>query len=87
MENEEEKESQILGDERTFYTKDDGNIFGIAFDKIFKQEPLTVFDDFELNSKRNFKNLAPMILETYQQIFLDDEGCVNEDLALVLFNM
>ena len=55
MENEEEKESQILGDERTFYTKDDGNIFGIAFDKIFKQEPLTVFDDFELNSKRNFK--------------------------------
>lgn len=39
-----------------------------------------------MTAKRNFKNLAPQILETYNELFLKD-GKFNEDLALILFNI
>jgi hypothetical protein len=80
-------EETTENNEDTFFIADSGNSFNIAFDRLFEQPELKVYDAFELNSKRNFKNLAPMILETYNEIFLDEGGRFNEDLALVLFNM
>lgn len=40
-----------------------------------------------MSSKRNFKNLSPTIMETYETLFLKDDGTLNEDLALILFNL
>lgn len=75
------------GDRDTFFISDDGNVFGIAFDSIFEQEQLDVYNQFFMSSKRNFKNLSSLILETYNEIFLNDKGAVKEELALVLFNI
>lgn len=87
MEEEATKIPENTGDEDTFFTADSGNIFGIAFDKIFEKEELKVYDDFEMTAKRNFKNLSPQILETYQELFLDNDGKFDEDLALIFFNI
>lgn len=84
---EEEKTLDIVGDEDSFFTADSGNIFGVAFDKIFDKDELKVFNDFEMTAKRNFKNLSPQILETYQELFLDDDGKFDENMALVFFNI
>ena len=70
-----------------FYSEDGGNLFGVAFDEIFGKEELEVYNLFEMNSKRNFKNLVPAIIETYQEIFLDQGGRFNEELAIILFNV
>jgi len=88
MKNEDEEELIIEeGNEDTFYTADGGNIFGIGFDKLFEKDELVVYNNFEMNSKRNFRNLSSAILETYNEIFLDEGGRFNEDLALILFNI
>lgn len=83
----EERTTEFSGDESTFYTKDSGNIFGVAFDRLFKMDKLNVYNEFELTSKRNFRNLAPTILETYQELFLMDDGEFNEETALIFFNI
>jgi hypothetical protein len=74
------------GNRENFYSEDKNNNFCIAFDKIFKQSKLEVFNAFEMNSKRNFKNLTPSIVDTYRELFLKD-GKFDEDLAIVLFNI
>lgn len=71
----------------TFFAGDGGNIFGIAFDKIFNMEKLSVYNDFDMTSKRNFKNLTYLILETYEELFLDEGGRFKSDAALVLYNI
>ena len=71
----------------TFFAGDGGNIFGIAFDKIFNMEKLSVYNDFDMTSKRNFKNLTYLILETYEELFLDEGGRFKNDAALVLYNI
>ena len=71
----------------TFYATDGGNNFGISFDELFGREELEIYNLFEMNSKRNFKNLVPSIIETYKEIFLDDGERFNEDLAIIMFNM
>lgn len=73
--------------ENEFYITDNGNIFNISFDKIFGREQLSAYNEFEMTAKRNFKNLSPMILETYEEIFLDEGGKFNSDLSIILFNM
>jgi hypothetical protein len=75
------------GSEYTFYSTDGGNNFGIAFDKIFGQDILEAYNLFEMNSKRNFKNLVPMIIETYEELFLDEGEKFVDDLAIILFDM
>lgn len=76
-----------LGDENSVFVADNGNIFGIAFDKLFDQSQLNVYNAFEMSSKRNFKNLTPTILETYEELFFDKTGCINLEAELVFFNM
>lgn len=71
----------------TFYATDGGNNFGVSFDELFGREELEVYNLFEMNSKRNFKNLVPSIIETYKEIFLDDGERFNEDLAIIMFNI
>jgi len=40
-----------------------------------------------MSSKRNFKNLSPSILDTYNELFLDQDGCLNEDAEYVFFRI
>lgn len=86
-----EKEREVididLGNESTFYVANNGSYFGIGFDKIFQQDELSVFNNFELSSKRNFKNLSPSILSTYEELFLDKEGDIKDDSELIFFNI
>ena len=76
-----------LGDENSVFVADNGNVFGIAFDKLFDQSQLNVYNAFEMSSKRNFKNLTPTILETYEELFFDKTGCMNFEAELVFFNL
>lgn len=69
-----------------FYSTDGGENFGIAFDKIFDNDQLEVYNLFEMSSKRNFKNLTNSIVKTYQELFLK-KTVLNEDLAIILFNI
>ena len=71
----------------TFYTKDDGAVFGIAFDKIFEKEGLDTFNSFILTSKRYCKNLAVSIAQTYEEIFTDEGGKINNETILILFKI
>jgi hypothetical protein len=75
------------GNKNTFYTGDNNSVFGIAFDKIFEKKEIDIFNDFEMDSKRNFKNLTPSILTTYEELFLDSKGKVKEELAVVLYDV
>lgn len=76
-----------LGDENTFYVANNGNYFGINFGKIIGQDELSIYNNFEMSSKRNFKNLAPSILSTYEELFLTETGELSEDAELIIFNM
>ena len=40
-----------------------------------------------MSSKRNFKNLSPLILSTYEELFLDEEGNIKDDVELIFFNI
>lgn len=40
-----------------------------------------------MSSKRNFKNLTPLILETYEDLFLDDKGDLKSEVELIFFNL
>lgn len=84
----EEKEKMKIenGDRNYFFVTDNGSSFGIAFDKIFEQNQLDVFNVFDLGSKRNFKNLVDSILETYEEIFFEDNK-FNDNLAIILFHI
>jgi hypothetical protein len=88
MENKESKDYKLdRGSEETFFSADGGNYFGVAFDKIFKKKEIGVYNLFEMSSKRNFKNLTGSILKTYEELFLGPKGKLNEDHAIVLFNI
>lgn len=70
-----------------FTTENDGSNFSIAFDKYFGKEKLSVFNSFDLTSKRNFKMIANDIKETYETIFFGDEEDVKEDLQVTLLQI
>lgn len=76
-----------LGSERTFFVANDGNYFGIAFDKLFGVSELEVYNTFEMSSKRNFKNLAGSILSTYEELFVDKDGSFKGDYQIILFKI
>jgi len=81
------KNQSTANSKESFYLTDGGNNFGIAFDKIFEQEVLSDYNLFEMNSKRNFKNLTPMIVNTFTEIFINEKGKFKEELAVVLYNI
>ena len=74
-----------LGDENTFFVANNGNYFGIAFDKFFHRSELEVYNTFDMTSKRNFKNLSPTICTTYEELFLDKDENFIEEYALVFY--
>lgn len=76
-----------LGSEETFFVADNGNYFGVAFDKLFGQSQLDVYNLFEMSSKRNFKNLSPLVLSSYQELFLDEKQRLKEDVEYLFFNL
>lgn len=84
---EEEKIDVDLGDINTFFVANNGNYFGVAFNKLFEQEQLGIYNIFEMSSKRNFKNLTPMILSTYEELFLDESGGLRDDCELIFFKL
>lgn len=53
---------------------------------MFGQPQLAVYNDFSLTSKRNFKNLSPTLLETYNELFLDEREELREDCELLMYN-
>jgi hypothetical protein len=87
MDNQKENDYKVdKGNKDLFFSADAGSYFGIAFDSIFKQKQIGIYNAFEMNSKRNFRNLTGSILETYEELFLD-KGKFNEDYAMILFNI
>lgn len=53
---------------------------------MFSAPELKIYNNFEMSSKRNFKNLSPLILSTYEELFLE-EGHLKEEVELILFNL
>jgi hypothetical protein len=88
MENKEKRDYKLdHGSEETFFSADGGNYFGVAFDRIFKQKTIGVYNLFEMSSKRNFKNLTGSILKTYEELFLEGKRKFSEEHAIVLFDI
>lgn len=79
-------ENEVEADNFLFSTYDDGSYFRIAFDDLFEHEKLAVYNDFDLTSKRNFKNLAKEIKNTYETLFAPD-GKFNDDATVVLLKI
>jgi hypothetical protein len=60
--------------------------FSIAFNELFENEKLSVYNEFDITSKRHFKNLSPDIVETYNEIFAPD-GKLTDDAALTILKL
>lgn len=58
-----------------------------GFDKLFEQDQLKVYNNFEMSSKRNFKNLSTSILGSYEELFLDETGSLKEEAEIIIFNI
>lgn len=83
-----EKEFDIdLGDEDTFFVANSGAVFGIAFNKILNPALEDAYNDFDMNSKRIFRNITPQVLDTYQEMFLDEDGKIDPERTIILFNI
>jgi hypothetical protein len=83
---EEEVEEDVKSDDIFYRDSEENNFFYIGFEKIFDRPEIAAYDGFEMNSKRNFKNLTPDIIRTYNELFLD-EGKFNSDLAIIIFQI
>lgn len=70
-----------------FSTEEDGVKFNIAFDKIFEKEKFQVFNAFNLSSKRNFKMIANLIKETYENLFTLEDGALDPDMEICLLQI
>ena len=77
-------EEELENNEEIFSTYDDGNIFKINFEKLFGHEKLSVYDDFDLTTKRNFKNQSKEIVNTYKQIFGEDDELNDSSLVVMM---
>jgi hypothetical protein len=60
--------------------------FRIAFDQLFENEKLSVYNEFDITSKRHFKNLSSDIVETYNEIFAPD-GKLTDEAALTILKL
>lgn len=83
---EDKKQTKIIyGSKNNFYLSDEGNMFGIAFDKFLDYPELEVYNEFEITSKRNFKNLGEMIVDTYRDLFVDMYGELKDENYILIF--
>lgn len=73
--------------DQIFYGTPDGDKFRIAFDQLFEQQKLEVYDLFEMSAKRNFKNLTPLVVTTYEEIFFDEGGRFNDDMTMPMLRL
>jgi hypothetical protein len=78
--------SYMYDQNRIFYLSKKSKAFNISFSEIFKQN-LDVYNKFSMRSKRNFKNNAEIILETYEDLFLDEGGRVKNSMVMELQNI
>lgn len=69
-----------------FFCSEDGSTFNISFEQLFSYEQLKAYDVFDLSSKRNFKNISSIIVDTYNEIFIE-EGKFRDELSIILLNM
>ena len=70
-----DKQIVVDGDntiDNLFFSANQGDYFCMNFDKFFNRNDLRVFNLFELSAKRNFKNSAADILQTYNELFVVD---------------
>lgn len=73
-----ELEAELGAQEKFFATTTSGD-FVVRFDKILGKPGLSIYNIFEISTKRNFRNELDHILETYEEIFIDeDTGTLNE---------
>ena len=79
-------EEELENNEEIFSCYDDGNIFKINFEKLFGHEQLSVYDDFDLTTKRNFKNQSTEIVNTYKCIFGEDDE-LNDGALVVMMKL
>lgn len=59
----------------------------IKFDELFSKEKFSIFNTFDLSAKRNFKMIANLIKETYENIFLNENGTVKDNLSICLLQI
>lgn len=67
--------------------KDGGSYLSIDFEGIFEQKGLDVYHDFDLRAKRNFKNIAGLIGNTYSDIFFDENFNLKKGMDILFFNL
>lgn len=75
-----------LGNDSLFAVCNNGIYFYIAFDKLFGQPQFSIYNTFEMSSKRNFKNLSSLIYETYVELFTDENGKLKDEAEILFFN-
>lgn len=83
---EETIEEELPSNDALFSKVDDGNIFKINFESLFGHEKLAVYDDFDLTTKRNFKNQADEIVNTYNCIFCPN-GVYDDDASVAMMKI
>lgn len=81
------KNSEIYNNDNIFYLKKGSEDFIISFDQIFKLKDLKEYNDFSLGAKKTFKNISHMIVEAYNEIFLDEGGRFREELTEEMQNI
>lgn len=70
-----------------FESSEDGSKFIIKFDELFEKEKFKVYNQFDLSAKRNFKMINDLIKETYENIFLDENGELKEKMQIVMLRI
>ncbi len=70
-----------------FYLSGETNeTLSINFSKILEKEGLDVYNDFDLTSKKNFRNISSLILDTYNALFLQNNN-LKENSEVVILNL
>ena len=70
-----------------FESSEDGSKFIIKFDELFEKEKFKVYNQFDLSAKRNFKMINDLIKETYENIFLDENGQLKEHMQVCMLRL
>lgn len=70
-----------------FEAAEDGSKFTINFDQVLERDKLSVYNQFDMSAKRNFKMILNLIKETYETIFLDENGDLKENLQITFLQL
>ena len=72
--------------ENEIFSVSDPTYFSITFDQLFENEKLSIYNNFDISSKRYFKNLANDIVETYHELF-EPDGKLTQDSILTILKL